>query len=141
MSERALRDLSRGECFDLLRTTNVGQLVMTRHALPAAVPAHYLMHEDCVLIHIATAIEPSHWRDGDVVALHVSVFDADQRAGWTVSVTGRAHGTPELPATHDSPHAPWIAHGGGDLIELSTEMIHGERLGPPDDGDQGNEPT
>jgi hypothetical protein len=122
--------LDRLESLDLLALGNLGQLVVTRDALPAAMPARYLVEEDRVLIHVFSTAERVSWRDGDVVTLHVTTFDADQRQGWCVSVTGRAHGTPNLEGIHEPPNAPWIPNGGGDLLEIFAELVEGERLGP-----------
>jgi hypothetical protein len=108
----------------------VGQVALTRRALPTIVPAHYLVHDDRVLVHMSTGLDCVPWIDGEIVAFHVSAFDDDSRYGWSVSVTGAAHGTPNPTGHEPVPHAPWIAHGGGDLIAISTDMISGERLGP-----------
>ena len=122
--------LDRLESLDLLALGNVGQLVVTRDALPAAMPARYLVEEDRVLIHVFNSPDRVSWRDGDVVTLHVTTFDADQCQGWSVSVTGRAHGTPNLEGVREPPNAPWIPDGGGDLLELVAELVEGERLSP-----------
>jgi hypothetical protein len=44
--------------------------------------------------------------------------------------------TPELADSDASPCAPWIAHGGGDLITISTTLIRGEALGATSDATQ-----
>jgi nitroimidazol reductase NimA-like FMN-containing flavoprotein (pyridoxamine 5'-phosphate oxidase superfamily) len=67
--------LSRTECLALLATTEFGHLTLTRRALPTVVPAHYVLHEDRVVIHAATGGDPDLWRDGEIVALHVDAFD------------------------------------------------------------------
>ena len=69
------------------------------------------------------------------MTLHASAFDPTQRRGWSVVVTGRVHGTPDLGVTADSPTALWIPCGGGDVIELAIEVVEGERLGPRDELD------
>ena len=68
-----------------------------------------------------------------IVALQVSAFDNDdQTHGWSVSITGAAHGTPDPSPSQQHPTAPWIPQGGGDLIAISTDIMFGERLGPAD---------
>jgi nitroimidazol reductase NimA-like FMN-containing flavoprotein (pyridoxamine 5'-phosphate oxidase superfamily) len=133
MSQVTLRELSRTDCLALLRTTNLGSVALTRRALPAVVSARYLVHDDRVLVHMSTGLDRVPWIDGEVVALHVSAFDDDSRYGWSVSVTGAAHGTPNPTADETRPHAPWIPRGGGDLIAISTDLIWGERLGPTEE--------
>ena len=134
MTDLALRELDHTECLELLATTNLGRLALTRRALPMIVPARYVVHEDHVVVHLSTGLDRIGWMDGEIVALQVSAFDDDEQThGWTVSVTGAAHGTPNPTRIEDHPNAPWIPRGGGDLISLSTDILHGERLGPVDD--------
>jgi uncharacterized protein len=133
MTDLALRDLDHTECLALLATTNLGRLALTRRALPMIVPARYLVYDDRVVIHLSTGLDHIGWIDGEVVALQVSAFDDDQIHGWTVSITGAAHGTPDPTHIEDHPNAPWIPRGGGDLITLSTDVMRGERLGPSDE--------
>ena len=128
--------LSRGDSLNMLALGNVGQLIFTRNALHAAVPARYVVEQDRVLIHVMAGTEKVPWRDGDVLTLHVSAFDSDQRQGWSVSVTGRAHGTPDLGGSRERPTAPWIPSGGGDLLEVATELVEGERLGHEQEHDE-----
>jgi len=129
MSDFTLRALTRAECISLLESRTLGQLALTRRALPTIVPAHYLVADNTVLVHASTGIDRVPWLDGEIVALHVQEFDEDLRTGWSVSVTGAAHGTPGVPAELDRLQAPWIRAGGGDLIAVSTDIVWGERLG------------
>jgi uncharacterized protein len=130
MTDLAVRELDRDECLALLATTNLGRLALTRRALPTIVPARYLVNDERAVIHLSTGLNHVAWLDGEVVALQVSAFDETQTYGWTVFITGAAHGMPDPIRPQDHPNAPWIATGGGDLIALSTDIIHGERLGP-----------
>ena len=128
MNDVAVTELSRAECLALLATSDLGQLALTRRALPKVVPAHYVVRDDHVVVHISTGLDKTPWVDGEVVSLHVFAFADDQRYGWSVSVTGAAHGTPAMSGDEQTPHAPWIAHGGGDIIAISTDLLSGERL-------------
>jgi hypothetical protein len=129
MTSAGYEHLGRGESLDTLALANMGQLIVTRAAVSVAVPARYLVEGDRVLIHVLGGPEPVSWRDGEVMTLQASAFDAEQRHGWNVAVTGRAHGTPSLVEVEDPPSAPWIPTGGGDLIALTIELVQGERLG------------
>jgi len=142
MTEVAIRELTRIECLSLLGSKNVGQLALTRRALPAVIPARYVVFDDRVLIHASTGLDPVAWVDGEVVALHVEAFDPDLRRGWSISVTGAAHGTPAIAGAENEVRAPWIPSGGGDLIAISTDILWGERLGEthaPEANDQDDE--
>jgi hypothetical protein len=122
--------LTRTECLALLGTTEFGHLTLTRRALPVVVPAHYVLDGDRVLIHASTGGNPDLWRDGEIVALHVDAFDADQRAGWSVSVTGAAREAANLVGAGNISHAPWLPAGGGNVIAVSTDLVWGQRFGP-----------
>ncbi len=141
MRDIAVRELDRAECLALLATTNVGRLALTRRALPMIVPAHYLLRNDHVVIHLSTGLDDVGWIDGEVVALQVSAFDDEHRHGWTVSVTGGAHGTSNPTGAEPVPHAPWIPRGGGDLIALPTDLVWGERLGSEDPTERVRHPS
>jgi len=126
-------ELNRRECLALLASTTFGQLAFTRDALPAVVPARYIVYPEQILIHATPALADARWKGGEVVALHASAFDDHQRYGWTVTVTGVGHRAGELRDAYAAPSAPWIAPGDGDLIALEVGLVCGERLGPPRD--------
>jgi hypothetical protein len=130
MTDVMCEQLSRGESLDVLALGNLGQLILLRAALPTAVPARYLVEHDRLLVHVLTGPGQPAWHDGDVLTLHATAFDATQQCGWSVAVTGHAYGTPDLTRTANPPSAPWIPTGGGDLLALMVEAVHGERLGP-----------
>jgi hypothetical protein len=130
VDENSSAGLSRIECLALLGTTEFGHLTLTRRALPMVVPAHYVLDGDRVLIHASTGGYPDLWRVGEIVALHVDAFDADQRAGWSVSVTGAAQAAPNLAGAGNFPSAPWLPAGGGNVIAVSTDLVWGQRFGP-----------
>jgi hypothetical protein len=120
--------LSRVDSLDVLALGNLGRLIFSGNALHVPVPARYVVDHERVLVHVVPMTNTVLWRDGDVVTLHVSVFEQDQGRGWSVSVTGPVHGTPDLGLGGERPTAPWIASGGGDLLEIATEVVEGERL-------------
>ena len=115
--------LTRTECLELVGTTEFGHLTFTRRALPVVVPAHYVLDGDRVQIHASTGGNPDLWRDGEIVALHVDAFDADQRAGWSVSVTGAAQAAANLVGAESLSRAPWLPAGGGNFIAVSTDLV------------------
>ena len=122
--------LSQPECLALLATTEFGHLTLTRRALPMVVPAHYVVERGRVVIHASTGGDPDLWKDGEIVALHVDAFDADRRAGWSVSVTGAAREATNLLGAGTISRAPWLPTSGGNVIALSTDLIWGQRFGP-----------
>jgi uncharacterized protein len=130
VNEISSAGLTRTECLALLGTTEFGHLTLTRRALPMVVPAHYVLDGERVLIHASTGGKPDLWRDGEIVALHVDAFDVDQRAGWSVSVTGAAREAANLVGAGNTSRAPWLPAGGGNVIAMSTDLEWGQRFGP-----------
>jgi hypothetical protein len=129
MGNVALHNLSRLDCLDRLALQNLGQLMTTRGALPAAVLTRYIVEQDHVLLHILAGLMPVSVREGDIVSLHVTAFEADQHSGWRVSITGRTHARPDLAVLMPADLvAPWIPDEGGRLLELSAEIVEGEQL-------------
>jgi hypothetical protein len=129
MANIAFHKLSRVDCLDLLALRNLGQLMTTRGALPAAVLARYVVDQDRVLLHVLAGPMPVLVQDGDIVSLQVTAFEPDEHSGWSVSVTGRTHDRPDLAALVPADlAAPWIPHDAGHLLELSAEIVRGEQL-------------
>jgi uncharacterized protein len=130
VDEMSSAGLSRTECLALLGTTEFGHLTLTRRALPMVVPAHYVLHGNRVVIHASTGGDPDLWSEGEIVALHVDAFEADRRAGWSVSVTGAAHQATNLVVTGNILRAPWLPTSAGNVVAVSTALVWGQRFGP-----------
>jgi hypothetical protein len=127
----------------LLGTAEFGHLTWTRRAVPLTVPAHYLLDGDHVLIHASTGGNPDHWRDREIVALHVDAFDAHQRAGWSMFLAGAAREVANLVRAGTISRAPWLppvaetqvpspptSHGSNtsDLPEVRTAITRSTGL-------------
>lgn len=82
--------LDREECLRLLAGTSVGRLVFTEHALPAITPVNFVIHDDAILIPLDQRGNLAAAAEGVVVAFEADEFDAVARAGWSVTVVGRA---------------------------------------------------
>jgi hypothetical protein len=102
-----------------------GQPPRTHFRHPQVGPAHYVLDGDHVLIHASTGGNPDLSTNGEIVALHVDAFDADQRAGWSVSVTGAAREVANLVGAGTICRARWLPAGGGNVIAVSTDLAWG----------------
>lgn len=85
-----LVELDRNECLRLLAQVDVGRIVFTEAAMPAALPVHYLLEGEEVLFRSGggryfTATRPA------VVGFQVDNLDPATRTGWSVLGVGQAY--------------------------------------------------
>jgi nitroimidazol reductase NimA-like FMN-containing flavoprotein (pyridoxamine 5'-phosphate oxidase superfamily) len=83
-------ELDRSECLRLLAQVDVGRIVFTVAAMPAAVPVHYLLDGEEVLFRTGdgryfTVARPA------VVGFQVDNLDPATRGGWSVLGVGQAY--------------------------------------------------
>ncbi|UCM91538.1 pyridoxamine 5'-phosphate oxidase family protein [Streptomyces marincola] len=85
------RPIDRQECLRLLAGVPVGRIVYTRQALPAVLPVNFALDTDTsILLRTATGSDLARAVGGVVVAFEADAFDAANRSGWSVVVTGPA---------------------------------------------------
>jgi len=84
---RALEDLSRDECFELLGKATVGRLVYSDELGPAAVPVNYAIAGQNIVFRSADGSKMHGSRNGGV-AFEVDHIDYASRSGWSVLVRG-----------------------------------------------------
>lgn len=87
MPRRALEDLSRDECFELLGKATVGRLVYSDELGPAAVPVNYAIAGQNIVFRSADGSKMHGSRNGGV-AFEVDHIDYASRSGWSVLVRG-----------------------------------------------------
>lgn len=124
-------ELSREECLSLLVTAPFGRLVLTQGALPAVLPVNFLL--DAVGIVIRTSAGSSTaLADGSVVAFQADSIDPVLRAGWTVTVVGRASVVrDEVQRSRLSalPLRPWAPGRRDTLVVVDLGLVSGRRIG------------
>jgi nitroimidazol reductase NimA-like FMN-containing flavoprotein (pyridoxamine 5'-phosphate oxidase superfamily) len=84
-----LRELSRTECLDRLRTACVGRVAVTNRALPAIVPVNYVVDRG-ILFRTSSGGMLDRACRGQVVAFEADELADDGRSGWSVLVVGVA---------------------------------------------------
>jgi len=107
-------DLPRGECLRLMSTVGVGRVIYTRQALPAVDLVNFTLDDggDVVITTVrddlALAVRDS------VVAFEADHFSAHDKAGWHVTVIGRAREV----ASRRPPH----------VLRVTPEIVTGRTL-------------
>jgi nitroimidazol reductase NimA-like FMN-containing flavoprotein (pyridoxamine 5'-phosphate oxidase superfamily) len=126
-------DLTEGECLTLLRSTSVGRVVFTRHAMPAIRPVNHLVDGRKIVIrtHLGAAIV-SRTADasGVVVSYEADELDPVRHTGWSVIVTGLASliTDPEAIKRYSAQLEPWIAGEMDYVVSIDPRFISGIRL-------------
>ena len=135
-TERELAELPKDEALRLLASVPFGRVVFTAQALPAVRPVNHLVDGSRIIIRtsLGSALRTDVDGTGTVVAYEADEIDPVTRQGWSVVVVGRA-----VPVT-DELHRlryrellqPWAAGQRDEVIAISTDMVTGYRLVPPD---------
>ncbi|MET8014018.1 pyridoxamine 5'-phosphate oxidase family protein [Streptomyces sp. NPDC005271] len=126
------RTLGRRECLRLLAGVPVGRIVFTRQAMPAVLPVGFSLGTDfSVLLRTSATSELAAAIDGVVVAFEADEFDAAQRSGWSVVVTGRASvvtDPTEYERLSRAGPLPWVVARDGVFVRIDSEMVTGRQL-------------
>lgn len=129
-SEDGFRALERAECLRLLGSAPVGRIVYTREALPAVLPVNFSLDTDAsVVLRTSAGSDLVRAVDGAVVAFEADAFDAHDRSGWSVVVTGRATVVTDPAArarlAENGPRS-WVVSRDGLYVRIESEMVTGQ---------------
>ena len=132
-SPRQAIDLTEGECLTLLRSTSVGRIVFTSHAMPAIRPVNHLVDARSIIIrtHLGAAIvSRTAGASGVVVSYEADDLDPVRHTGWSVIVTGLARlvTDPESIERYSAQLEPWIAGEMDYVVSIDPRFISGIRL-------------
>ena len=136
MTGRELAELPRAESLRLLASVPFGRVVFTARALPAVRPVNHLVDGSRIIIRtsLGSALSADVDDVGTVVAYEADEIDPVTRRGWSVVVVGRALPVTDglLSARYRKALQPWAAGHRDEVIAISTDMVTGYRLLPPD---------
>src|SRR5690242_10868286 len=85
-----LLHLDGAECWEMLRTQEVGRVAFVDDTGPMVVPITYVVHDEVVLFRVAASSVLARSLPGATVALETDEIDDFTRSGWNVVVRGRA---------------------------------------------------
>jgi len=124
-----LRELSREECFELLRAEVLGRIGFNDDAGPVVLPINYRVHDDSVVIATGWATSLAQFALGKTVALEVEDLDPMTESGRSVLVRGRAELLTDDPRPEPTAlPRPWADGPRPLLIRVVPESITGRRL-------------
>jgi uncharacterized protein len=128
-----LEVLSRDECMRLMARSQIGRVVVTQKALPAAFPVNFVVLDNDVAFATRAGSKLEAAMAEQVVAFEVDEIDPLSQTGWSVLVQGRASvvdDVDELARVRAMPLVPWAAGRGFRLVRVCSEIISGRRVVP-----------
>jgi nitroimidazol reductase NimA-like FMN-containing flavoprotein (pyridoxamine 5'-phosphate oxidase superfamily) len=126
-----LLDLDRDECLRLLAESEIGRVVFTDAALPAAQPVNYLLDGEEVVFRTGGGSKLAAGTRNAVVAFQVDEIDNTTRSGWAVLGVGEAYEVtvPErLADLAERMPAPWAPDRTAHTIAIPLRRLTGRRL-------------
>jgi nitroimidazol reductase NimA-like FMN-containing flavoprotein (pyridoxamine 5'-phosphate oxidase superfamily) len=129
---RQTLELTRDECWQLLREASLGRVVFTMNALPAIRPVNHIVEDETIIIRsqLGSAITGHASRDGAVVCYEADEIDPVGHIGWTVIATGIARlvRDPSLVDRYQRALESWAERTADQVIAIAPEMLSGVRL-------------
>ena len=126
------RELDRAEALSLLATAPFGRLVFTEGALPAVLTVSFVLDSRRIVLRTRTGGSISNAVPGQVVAFQADDLDPVRRAGWSVTVVGRADRVEdplELDRLSRLPLVPWTGGERRTVLAIQIGLVTGRRLG------------
>ncbi|HLU58628.1 MAG TPA: pyridoxamine 5'-phosphate oxidase family protein [Pseudonocardia sp.] len=126
-----LVELDEAECLRLLATSEIGRVVFTDAAMPAAQPVTYLLDGEEIIFRTAGGSKLAAATRGAVVAFQVDQIDPATRTGWTVLGVGEAYEVvvPErLAELAARLPEPWAPGRTGHTVAVPLQRLTGRKL-------------
>jgi len=128
-----LAELSRDECFELLRTQPVGRLaVVDDDGPPLVVPVNYVVVGEAIVFRSDAGLKLRLLRRRPV-SFQADFVDAYHHTGWSVLAHGIGYEASHWETDH-LPLVPWAEGEKGQWIRIAVDGITGRRLTAADVG-------
>ncbi|GAA5162372.1 pyridoxamine 5'-phosphate oxidase family protein [Pseudonocardia eucalypti] len=126
-----LRKLDRAECLRLLAEQNIGRVVCTDAAMPAALPVNYRLVGGEVIFRVGRDGQLAAATRNNVVGFEVDEIDARTHTGWSVLGIGEAYeilDRKRLSGLASTVPEPWPTYRSTSTIAVPLRVISGRRL-------------
>jgi uncharacterized protein len=126
-----LAELDKAECLRLLAGHEIGRVVFTDAALPAAQPVTYLLDDEEIVFRTSGGGKLAAATRNAVVAFQVDRIDTDTRTGWTVLGVGQAYEVvvpDRLAELAERMPTPWAPNRTAHTIAIPLQRLSGRRL-------------
>lgn len=126
-----LIELNQAECLRLLAQCEIGRVVFTDAALPAAQPVTYRLDGEEIVFRTGGGGKLAAATRNSVVAFQVDRIEPTTRTGWTVLAVGHAYEVtvPErLAELAERMPTPWAPNRNAHTIAIPLQRLTGRRL-------------
>jgi nitroimidazol reductase NimA-like FMN-containing flavoprotein (pyridoxamine 5'-phosphate oxidase superfamily) len=133
-SSPALDTISDDECRVLLASAQIGRVVLSIDALPAALPVNYRLIDDAIVFRTAPGTKLTAAVNHTVVGFEVDEIDPATRSGWSVLVVGTSYvvsDPAEIARLDRADLRSWAPVPTPRYVRISVQRISGRRLRNP----------
>ena len=126
-----MEHLSSETCWELLKTTAVGRVVVTVDGAPEIFPINYVVDDRSIAFRSAPGTKLHGLERFPVTCFEADVIDPDLHAGWSVMVKGRAVPLDSASAMARVSHlglSPWARGEKGHWIRIEPVEVTGRRI-------------
>jgi uncharacterized protein len=123
------------ECRGLLTKAEIGRVVVSVGALPAALPVTYRVVGDNIVFRTAPGTKLTAAVDRTVVGFEVDELDPTTRSGWSVLVVGTSRVVTDLVEIAELDEAgiySWLDADLTHYVKIDIQQISGRRLNHAD---------
>ena len=128
-----LKEIDRAGCLELLASGQIGRVVYTEAAMPAAHPVNYLLDGEEVVFRTGEGAKLAAASRGVVVGFQADDIDVERRSGWSVLGVGEAYeilDPARLSELADRLPTPWAPDRTGHCISIPLQRLTGRWLRP-----------
>jgi nitroimidazol reductase NimA-like FMN-containing flavoprotein (pyridoxamine 5'-phosphate oxidase superfamily) len=132
---RELAVLSTEECVYLLGTAEIGRVVVSMDALPAALPVNYRVVGEEIVFQTAPGTKLAAAVSRTVLGFQVDRIDTRARRGWSVLVVGLSRVVEDPAEARELERAGvqtwWSTAPEMRFVAIAMARVSGRRLGEP----------
>lgn len=129
-----MTEIDRAGCLELLASSQIGRVVYTEAALPAAHPVNYLLDDEEIVFRTSRGAKLTAATRGNVVGFQVDEIDVERRSGWSVLGVGEAYEIVDpvrLSELAGRLPSPWAPDRTAHCISIPLQRLTGRWLSPP----------
>jgi nitroimidazol reductase NimA-like FMN-containing flavoprotein (pyridoxamine 5'-phosphate oxidase superfamily) len=126
-----LVELTEAECFDLLRTTNIGRLAVLLGTTPDIFPVHYRVHGREILVRTEAGSKLAAATLMPEVAFEIDGVDEAGKEGWSVVFHGRGREPASLEESvqlDEIDLEPWVDAPKSRWLLIRPSRVTGRRI-------------
>ena len=121
----AVTELTQDECWDMLRTHELGRLAFRLVDEVHITPINYAVDHDTLLLRTAGGNKLLSVALGSEVAFEIDEYDEDSARSVVVRGTPRLLGEDEAHRAENVPLRPWVGSPTYDVVEIVPAVVTG----------------